>query len=626
MTEVEFTATPLSDVAIFLGDYHNISVTFDASAKERVKKLDVPITVTVSGEDLATTLPRILHSVRLSYFVDDGKLQIATPEEVQKRGHPVPESLADVLAKLQKADASMPWERFLLGNATGLPSTSVANATNLEKLTKLLAHADVVVQRHAARSLFCFEKAATPARAALEKLTKSEDRAVRRAAWWALLAIGHEDLSTWPLFLAAWIEGDDVVRSDWFPILAQFDPKVFEKLTALFPTASVGIRQSLASSIRVRGRDDVTEPLALLAFEDADRTVRYIALIASHHEHSESLTAGLRKRLQDEHPPCRVRAADCLLPSSDDRTAAVDVLLSELSRENSSEKDAILSIFANHGRSHGASPIRDLLLRRSVSANEAERIAARRALKVVPEETQTAGVLKHIDLIFEIRKNEPKLSAEQRVQAVDDEMQYLLMTNNPSEEQRARVNHRAAHQFANWDIRQHFALVKKYSEAGLKLDVDPARRASLFSLLGSAALVAPAATTFAEQRRNAAKLWLTGYREVESLKLPKSAPELPVVEKLADVAGESPEQQAAREQQHATQLETRQQAEYTRQMIEHRHQLAHLLVETFRREPADEPELRKLATEALTERSLVEALLTEGAVPLGAAPGNSRPQ
>lgn len=53
-------------------------------------------------------------------------------------------------------------------------------------------------------------------------------------------------------------------------------------------------------------------------------------------------------------------------------------------------------------------------------------------------------------------------------------------------------------------------------------------------------------------------------------------------------------------------------------MIEHRHQLARLCVETYQRDPADEPELRKLATEALSDKSQVEALLSEGAVPLGA--------
>lgn len=617
LTEVAFSDTPLSDVMTFLGDYHSIEVTFDASSQARVQDPSiVPITLTMTEEDLATVLQTVLHSVRLNYFIADGKLQIATAGEVKKRGHPVPESLEEILAKLQKADASVPWEGFLLGSGVDSDGAAVANAANLAKLIKLLSHPDVVVQRHAAAKLSWFGNKAAPAQSVLEKLTESDDRNVRRAAWHALLSIGSEDLSTWPLFLAAWIEGDDVVNRDWAHILNRFDPQVFDKLTKLFPTASVGIRQAIASSIRARPSNPLTQPLALLALEDSDRSVRSIALTSSHHELSQPIIVALRKRLLDEHPPCRTLAASRLLDTESDREAAMDVLLQELGSDDASRKAEATRAFLIHGHQLSPWPVRDLLLRRTVSPDESQRLAARQALKCFVEETQTIGVLKHVDLLFESRQNELKLSPAQRVQSLDVEMHDLLTRNNPSEEQRARVNHRAAQQFANWDIRQHFALVKKYAEAGLKLDVDPHRRASLHSLLGSAALVDSGAKSFVEQRRSAAKHWLNGYREVVSLKLPKTAPELPVVEKLGDIDGDSPEQLAERQQRHAAQVEARQQAEFLRQMIEHRQQLARLCVENYRRDPADEPELRKLATEALTAKSLVDTLLAEGAIPL----------
>ena len=616
LMEVAFTDTPLSDVMLFLGDYHNISMKLDESLKEQRKFLgDVPVTLCVTGEDLDAVLSRILHNQRLSYFVDGGELRIATPDEVRRLGHPVPESFAETLVRLKKADSSVPWERFLLGREWPENETRESWLKLIETLTKLLSHSEVVVQRHAASVLARFDEAAVHARPALEKLTKSEDRSVRQAAWQTLLAIGRQDLSTWPLFLAAWNNKDEYVREQWLMTLLQFHPRVFDELLVLFPTSSVEFRRACSASLRHRRERPSYEQLAILAMSDEDEETRYLSLRHARTEDpSQPFLSSWRRRLKDESPRCRVLAASNLLPLESDRLDALEVLLDEIGSADESRWPAAAQVITAYATVDYGGQFRDRLLRRSVTGDEQQRAVIRKALKFVPESRSHAAILQEIDAQLENVREDKRFPLAKRLEFLD-ELGRDRMNPNGSEELRARVGHHLAHYFAKWDLIAHNARVREYSLAALKLDVDADRRASLFSLVGSAALVDPAVPTFAEQRRNAAKLWLTGYREVVSLKLPKSAPELPVVEKLGDIAGEPPEQRAAREQQHATQLEARQQAEFIRRMVAHRHQLAHLLVETHRRDPANEPELRTLAKGVLVDKSLVEMLLAEGIVP-----------
>ena len=169
LTIADFQDNLLSDVTVYFSDYHNIPIGLDTSATEHLKGLgNSTVSLTFNEVDLATALSRLLYSSRLSYFIEGGELRIATPEEVRRRGHPVPESFAEVLAKLQAVDGNVPWEDLLLGRGGDSAKAALANDANLERLTKLLTHSDVVVQRQVVGALKSFGTRAASARPALE--------------------------------------------------------------------------------------------------------------------------------------------------------------------------------------------------------------------------------------------------------------------------------------------------------------------------------------------------------------------------------------------------------------------------------------------------------------------------
>ncbi|MBC7821447.1 MAG: M56 family metallopeptidase, partial [Planctomycetaceae bacterium] len=201
------------------------------------------------------------------------------------------------------------------------------------------------------------------------------------------------------------------------------------------------------------------------------------------------------------------------------------------------------------------------------------------------------------------------MRGQKSVEEIEAFGESLLKEFGDQPEQAARIRFQLAHVFAQSNIREHFARVRKYGEPALKDESDPDRRAMLHSYLASAALVDAGVSSFAEQRRKSVQIWLAGYRELLPLKLPRFAPEWPVVEKIGDVVGE---ERAEIEKRHAEQMEARRQSEFVRTMVAHRQVFARQIVEVYRREPVADDELRQLATETLKNQRLVDALLSEG--------------
>lgn len=148
VTAISFADAHFDFVRGYLGDVHRIPLEFDASVRERFQDLgQVRITIHVEGEDLETVLQRVLHGPQLSYFVEAGTLWIATPEEVKRRGHPIPRSFAALLSQLHAIADKVPWERLLLGRQPDAVEAPQQTASQVEQLTKLLSHGDAVVRR-----------------------------------------------------------------------------------------------------------------------------------------------------------------------------------------------------------------------------------------------------------------------------------------------------------------------------------------------------------------------------------------------------------------------------------------------------------------------------------------------
>lgn len=177
-------------------------------------------------------------------------------------------------------------------------------------------------------------------------------------------------------------------------------------------------------------------------------------------------------------------------------------------------------------------------------------------------------------------------------------------------DERAQIYFTITRVYSQSDIRFHSDQVNRYARLALSLEHDPIRRGLLYSDLGSAAEVDPAQTSFAAQRTRAAEIWLQGYKELLPLHLPKTAPELPPVDKWADdFANPAQRRQLLRE--HEAQMKARMEAERVEKLIQNRNVFVQQLKEVYAREPRADAEIRRLAARILGDPQATEALLAQ---------------
>jgi RNA polymerase sigma factor (sigma-70 family) len=196
-----------------------------------------------------------------------------------------------------------------------------------------------------------------------------------------------------------------------------------------------------------------------------------------------------------------------------------------------------------------------------------------------------------------------------------------LLKKYPARDDQARIYYEVAHVAAQSDIRKHTKRVQAYARKSLALSRDPLQRGFLFSYLGSAAEVEDE-KPFADRRRRAAEALLTGYAELLAQELPEKAPELPVVEKLAEGIDQDPVQAGRDRARHAKQVAARREAEFIRDLVQRRDTLAtqlrwlyHPHPKIHGRNPEGPEELRALAGKILHDRAAVDALLDKVTAP-----------
>jgi len=79
--QLEFIATPLEDVMVFLEARHGISIGIDRTALSAAGiRPDVRCTINVKGVPLASALQKLLGDVDLTYVVEDEGIVITTPK------------------------------------------------------------------------------------------------------------------------------------------------------------------------------------------------------------------------------------------------------------------------------------------------------------------------------------------------------------------------------------------------------------------------------------------------------------------------------------------------------------------------------------------------------------------
>jgi RND family efflux transporter MFP subunit len=84
IAEIEFVATPLTDVVDFIADYHKINVSLDKKAlKDANIATSIPVKMNLRGIPLRSLLDLTLPQLGLTWAVRDQSLLITTPEAVE---------------------------------------------------------------------------------------------------------------------------------------------------------------------------------------------------------------------------------------------------------------------------------------------------------------------------------------------------------------------------------------------------------------------------------------------------------------------------------------------------------------------------------------------------------------
>jgi hypothetical protein len=173
----------------------------------------------------------------------------------------------------------------------------------------------------------------------------------------------------------------------------------------------------------------------------------------------------------------------------------------------------------------------------------------------------------------------------------------------------AQIQFTLAHVHAQAAMREP-AKIATYCQAGLdsKL-ITPGQRATLYSYWASAIEVQrDAIKEFPERRRAAAKVLLSGLGELAPLQIPEQEPELPssVRIDIGSAPGEAPRQRAEAE----AYQRARDNVIRIRDLIFRRKVLTDQVRYLYVRPPADDAELRDLATKAIDE-STAEKLVAQ---------------
>ena len=274
MTEVSFEDVPLRDCLEYLSDLHRIQIELDPVAAEKLGDVDsLSVSLTAYAMSLADGLMIMLSPLGLSYLADEGKMIITTRDEVRRRGAVVPMEFSEVLSKLSKYP-SVPWDSVLRGQEKDPLARMIA------EITLALDDTDDVTRLYAARALHRlarstrFVKTSVPK---LKTLTTSNNPQLRKAAYFALAAIGHSDFPTLPYLIEAWPK-DEVVRADWFLLIREYDEQVYQELEKLYPNSEATFRRAIIQSIRYR--EISAEKLLLSGLADDDEIARRSALIS----------------------------------------------------------------------------------------------------------------------------------------------------------------------------------------------------------------------------------------------------------------------------------------------------------------------------------------------------------
>ena len=321
LTEIQFVDIPIREGLEYLSDLHAITIELDPSATEAIGDLNAAsVTLNIRGSRLEDALMLLRHPFNLSFLVANGKLLIATHEEVRRQAAPLPVDFKEILAVLAE-HKGIEWEPLLRGEIHEV------NATTLFALKEALYDKNAIVQLQAANALFWLTetdriKSTIPH---LKTLAASNDRQLRRAAYRALAALGREDLKTLPFLMEKW-PLDEAIRSDMGMLIREYNERVYVELEEYFRDGPRELRVKVLQS--AMGQPKFAKGLVLLGLADSDRRIRQISLrMVSDLDPSEDVVETLQPFLKSDDPFERLNSGLLLLHVDASSRDAVEVLL-----------------------------------------------------------------------------------------------------------------------------------------------------------------------------------------------------------------------------------------------------------------------------------------------------------
>ncbi len=192
-----------------------------------------------------------------------------------------------------------------------------------------------------------------------------------------------------------------------------------------------------------------------------------------------------------------------------------------------------------------------------------------------------------------------------QLRRVDQLGQELLQKYSGGREQGA-IYYQLAHIHAQSGLREPDRVIA-YASKALAFPLDPSQRMRMYVYWGDAARLKQGRSPTAAQRKEVALTYLQGLKETSRYQLPDTPPELPGVSPY-DVDGPPAVVEKAR-QEHKREMDARKEAEFQREMIQHRKVLTQQLVDLYSRKPYATEELEQLARQILGDPAAVERLM-----------------
>lgn len=185
-----------------------------------------------------------------------------------------------------------------------------------------------------------------------------------------------------------------------------------------------------------------------------------------------------------------------------------------------------------------------------------------------------------------------------------DQLGQELLQQYPNPKEQAAIYYELAHIHAQSGLREPDRVIE-YARKALDFPLEPPQRMRLYVYWGDATQVKKARLPAGPQRKEAALAYLQGLKETLRYQLPDIPPELPGV---SPYSGGGPGLEKLREE-HQQAMAARREAEFQRDMIQHRNVLTQQLVGLYSHKPYATEELEQLARQTLGDPAAVERLM-----------------